>query len=161
MTTRLKLIEPNNIFRQVAVRPRNADLRPREYLTVAEVERLIKAAKSGRYGHRDATLILIAFRHGLSGGDRDRRAAMVSRSVQPQRHTCTSHRAKNGTPSVHPLQRGRLRALREYTVNVKDKALRLRDRARRAVHHGRHQPAGQDYRPSALGLPFSVHVSTC
>ena len=37
------------------------------YLTLAEVERLIAAAKprEGRYGHRDATLILIAYRHGL------------------------------------------------------------------------------------------------
>jgi hypothetical protein len=35
----------------------------REYLTEAEVDRLMKAAKDGRYGQRDATLILIAFRH--------------------------------------------------------------------------------------------------
>jgi type 1 fimbriae regulatory protein FimE len=38
----------------------------RKYLTPAEVERLMAAArKSGRYGHRDATMILLAFRHGL------------------------------------------------------------------------------------------------
>ena len=37
------------------------------YLTKAEVEKLIKAARNGRYSHRDATLILIAFRHGLRG----------------------------------------------------------------------------------------------
>ena len=30
----------------------------------AEIEKLIKAARDGRYGRRDATLILIAFRHG-------------------------------------------------------------------------------------------------
>ena len=46
-------------------RPTNADLRAREYLTEAEIERLIKAARTGRYAQRDATLILIAFRHGL------------------------------------------------------------------------------------------------
>ena len=39
---------------------------PREYLTPAEVEMLCKAARErGRYGHRDATMILIAYRHGL------------------------------------------------------------------------------------------------
>jgi type 1 fimbriae regulatory protein FimB/type 1 fimbriae regulatory protein FimE len=45
----------------------NAARRPREYLTAQEVERLIAAAKSrhGRYGHRDATTILIAYHHGL------------------------------------------------------------------------------------------------
>jgi integrase len=45
--------------------PHHSQLRPREYLTVPEVEKLMKAAKDGRYGHRDVTMILIAFRHGL------------------------------------------------------------------------------------------------
>jgi type 1 fimbriae regulatory protein FimB/type 1 fimbriae regulatory protein FimE len=45
-------------------RPANADLRSRQYLTPAEVEKLIKTAKDGHYGHRDGPLILIAFRHG-------------------------------------------------------------------------------------------------
>ena len=44
----------------------NAESRPREYLTPDEVERLMNAAGSlGRHGHRDRTLILLAFRHGL------------------------------------------------------------------------------------------------
>jgi type 1 fimbriae regulatory protein FimB/type 1 fimbriae regulatory protein FimE len=41
------------------------ETRDREHLTEAEVERLMKAAGKNRYGHRDATMILIAFRHGL------------------------------------------------------------------------------------------------
>ena len=42
----------------------------RKYLTPREVERLMNAArKSGRYGHRDATMILIAFRHGLRASE--------------------------------------------------------------------------------------------
>ena len=42
--------------------------RAREYLTGAEVEMLMAAArKSSRYGHRDATMILIVYRHGSSG----------------------------------------------------------------------------------------------
>jgi hypothetical protein len=46
-------------------RRRNIDRRPREYLTPAEVETLMATArKQGRYGHRDATMILIAWRHG-------------------------------------------------------------------------------------------------
>jgi type 1 fimbriae regulatory protein FimE len=40
--------------------------RQREYLTVKEVGLLIDAARErGRYGRRDATMILIAYRHGL------------------------------------------------------------------------------------------------
>jgi hypothetical protein len=42
----------------------------RKYLTPAEVERLMAAArKSGRYGHRDATMILLAYRHGLCASE--------------------------------------------------------------------------------------------
>jgi hypothetical protein len=37
----------------------------REYLTEAEVERLMKAASRNRWGHRDSTMILVAYRHGL------------------------------------------------------------------------------------------------
>lgn len=41
-------------------------MRPREYLSVREVDLLIKAAgKSGRHRHRDATLILVIYRHGF------------------------------------------------------------------------------------------------
>src|SRR6516164_291487 len=44
----------------------NSERRPREYLTPAEVEILIATArKRGRYGCRDATMILVAYRHGL------------------------------------------------------------------------------------------------
>ena len=43
-------------------KPKNADVRPREYLTDKEVERLMKAAaKTGRHGHRDSTLILVTY----------------------------------------------------------------------------------------------------
>src|SRR5262249_54438445 len=38
----------------------------RRYPTEREVERLMDCArKHGRYGHRDATMILVAYRHGL------------------------------------------------------------------------------------------------
>jgi hypothetical protein len=37
----------------------------RRYFTEAELGKLISAARKGRYGHRDATLILIMARHGL------------------------------------------------------------------------------------------------
>jgi type 1 fimbriae regulatory protein FimB/type 1 fimbriae regulatory protein FimE len=47
-------------------RKKNSEYRTREYLLGEEVESLIKAAKSrGRYGLRDATMILVAFNHGL------------------------------------------------------------------------------------------------
>jgi hypothetical protein len=36
----------------------NADYRKREHLTETEIEKLIEAAKTNRYGHRDSTMIL-------------------------------------------------------------------------------------------------------
>ena len=44
-------------------------VRPREYLTEREIEKLIKAVGENRWGHRDATAILIAYRHGLRASE--------------------------------------------------------------------------------------------
>ena len=51
----LKLVTPTTKKRTVTPRrSRNGDLRTREYLTEAEIERLMKAATGNRHGHRDA-----------------------------------------------------------------------------------------------------------
>src|SRR3712207_2235835 len=89
----------------------NAERRPREYLTAQEVNRLMAAARDrgGRYGHRDATLILLAYRHGLRAGE------LVSvRWDQLDFAQGLFHvrRLKNGRPSVHILRGSELRALR-------------------------------------------------
>jgi type 1 fimbriae regulatory protein FimB/type 1 fimbriae regulatory protein FimE len=111
MSVQLHLVTPSNEIRSVPVRPPNAELRRREYLTEQEVERLIKAAKDGRYGHRDATLILIAFRHGLRAAEIcDLEWSQVEFSRSASLHV---RRVKNGKPSVHPLRGEEIRALRE------------------------------------------------
>jgi type 1 fimbriae regulatory protein FimB/type 1 fimbriae regulatory protein FimE len=106
----LKLVTPATVNRTVTpTRPPNAELRTREYLTEAEVERLAEAAKGNRYGHRDATMILVAYRHGL-------RASELTdlRWEQIELASATLHvrRVKRGTPSTHPLRGDELRALR-------------------------------------------------
>jgi integrase len=66
----LRLVTPTEVFRTVApTRRPNAELRTREHLTPGEVEALIEAAKANRWGHRDATMILVAFRHGLRAAE--------------------------------------------------------------------------------------------
>jgi integrase len=82
----------------------------RRYLTEAEFDRLIKAARKGRYGQRDATLILIMARHGLR----------VTEAVDlkwDQIDFAKGHlhvkRLKGGLDSVHPIQGDELRGLRE------------------------------------------------
>ena len=106
----LKLVTPNTLKRTVTPkRRRNGDLRTREYLTETEVERLMNAATDNRHGHRDATMILVAYRHGL------RVSELVDlRWDQADFRTATLHvrRAKQGTPSTHPIVGDELRALR-------------------------------------------------
>src|SRR5436190_10165747 len=109
--SQLLLVSPRTIIGTVLPRRvPNADLRTREYLTGAEVERLIKAAKANRHGQRDATMILMAFRHGL------RAAELVNLrwdQIDLGRNACLHvRRVKNGMPSVHPLQGYEMRALR-------------------------------------------------
>ena len=106
----LRLVSPAPVNRTVAPkRQPNRDLRTREYLTEAEVERLMEAAKDNRWGHRDATMILVAYRHGL------RAAELVDlRWDQIEFRTANLHvrRVKQGTPSTHPILGDELRALR-------------------------------------------------
>jgi len=89
---------------------RNSELRSREYLTEYEVERLMTAARNtGRHGHRDATLILLAYRHGLRVSEL---VALRWDQVDLSVGTIHINRLKNGIPSVHPLRGPELRALR-------------------------------------------------
>jgi integrase len=112
---RLKLVSPEPEKRIVvknrpAGRPPNRELRTREHLKSAEVERLIEAAKGNRRGHRDTAMILIAFRHGLRASE-----LVDLRWEQTDLDQAVLHvrRVKNGTPATHPLTGRELRALRK------------------------------------------------
>jgi integrase len=78
--------------------------RTREYLTDKEVEKLIATARrSARYGHRDATLILVAFRHGLRASEiADLEWSQVEFGRTPTLHV---RRVKNGKPAADPMRR--------------------------------------------------------
>jgi hypothetical protein len=120
MSAHLRLVEPRNEIRSVPTRPAYAELRQREYLTKAEVDKLKKAATDGRYGHRDATLILIAFRHGLRAQEIcDLEWSQVELGRSASLHV---RRVKNGKPSVHPLRGDEIRALRELRRQFPDSA---------------------------------------
>src|SRR3954470_9140451 len=88
----------------------HAERRPREYLTPKEVNRLIAAARQNRYGHRDAIMIPIAYRHGLRASEL---CALRWDQVDFEHGLLHVRRIKNGMPSVHPLGGGELRALRK------------------------------------------------
>jgi integrase len=113
----LKLVEaaPNTVNRKVKAagpgRPTNASLRSREYVTANEVEKLIKAAKGGRGGDRDAAMILLAYRHGL----RAQEIADLEWSQVEDGRTPTLHvtRVKHGRPSAHPIRGDEMRMMRK------------------------------------------------
>jgi integrase len=61
---------PTTANRTLPLRRPNAAYRQREYLTEAEVEKLIDAArKRSRSPERDAAAILLAYRHGLRAAE--------------------------------------------------------------------------------------------
>ena len=92
-------------------RGRNRDVRPREYLTPKEVERLIVAAKKAgrRYGLRDATMILVAFRHGLRVSEL---CALTWDQIDFSQGMMHVRRIKNGIGSVQQIGGEEMRMLR-------------------------------------------------
>src|SRR5258708_26099117 len=104
---------PTTVYGTVGAGPpkrrRNAEVRSREYLTDAEVNRLISAAGENRNGHRDATMILVAYRHGLRAGELVTQRWDAVDFAHGRFHV---GRLKNGAESVHPLSGRELRALR-------------------------------------------------
>ncbi len=96
----------------------NKDLRSREYLTADEVDRLMVAARSvGRHGHRDSTLILVAFSHGLRVSEL---VALRWNMIDLKQGLMHVSRLKNGVNSTHPLRGVELRALRKLKRDYKD-----------------------------------------
>ena len=88
----------------------NSELRSREHLTETEVEKLIEAVKANRHCHRDATMLLVAYRHGLRASEIcDLRWDQIDFTSA----TLHVHRVKNGKPSTHPVRGDELRALRK------------------------------------------------
>ena len=75
------------------------------------MDELMRAAKvRGRYGHRDATMILLAYRHGLRVSEL---VALRWDQVDVKEGRLQVNRVKRGTASVHPLRGPELRALRK------------------------------------------------
>ena len=138
-----------------SLRAFNRDVRPREYLTPKEVERLIDAAKDRgrRYALRDATMILIAFGHGLRVSEL---CAMTWDQIEFNPGRLHVRRVKRGLPSVHELTGNEMRSLR---------ALKREDQASRYVFMTERgapmTPAGFRKFLARLGVaakfPFSVH----
>ena len=114
--TNLRLVDtdaPPRINGTVQNPPRklpNKDRRPREYLTETEVKAIAKAAgKRGRHSHRDKTMIMLCFRHGLRVQEL---VDLKWEQVSFDEALLTVHRVKNGRDATHPIPGDELRDLR-------------------------------------------------
>ena len=151
--TALKLVSPATEKRTVVPRRRpNAELRPREHLTEREVAKLIEAAKGNRWGQRDATTILIAFRHGLRASEL---CGLQWSDVEFETATLHLRRAKGGVTSTHPLLGDELRALRALKREAKSPFVFVSERGAPFSVAGLAklvERAGIE-----AGMPFKVH----
>lgn len=93
------------------VRVKNSERREREYLTPPEADQMIEAArKRGRWGARDAALILVAYRHGLRVAEL---VALRWDALDLENKQLHVARRKNGKPSVQPIGGLEIRELRK------------------------------------------------
>jgi type 1 fimbriae regulatory protein FimB/type 1 fimbriae regulatory protein FimE len=74
----------------------------RRYLTEREVERLMDCARKNRHGHRDATMVLVAYRHGLRASEV---CDLQWHQIELSEGRLHVHRVKNGTPSIQQPRR--------------------------------------------------------
>lgn len=95
----------------VICRQRNEHYRSREYLTLAEVNRLIMAAElRGRHPIRDKALLLLMFRHGLRVSEA---ISLRWDAVMLELKAIGITRLKGSVSGTHPLQADEVESLRD------------------------------------------------
>jgi integrase len=138
-------------------RVKNAKRRPRKYLTVEEIIELMDGARErGRYGHPDATMILVGYRHGLRVSEL---CTLPWDQVDFERGLLHVRRVKSGTPSVHPVGGIELRSLRASRLMM---SFQLEADLIDALRQSKHAPFLKGHRAlpaSGLFLADSIHCS--
>jgi len=159
----LRLVSPASRLRTVVAkamptRKPNSEYRPREHLAEHEVKALIASAKKNRWGHRDATMILVMWRHGQRVSEV---CDLEWAEVDFKDGTLNLRRAKGGDPGTHYLQGDEMRALRTLKRDQEERQIKSRyvfisergDPFTRAGVAKMIERAGE-----AAKLPFPVHA---
>lgn len=123
MEKRGKHGQADTAAKRQTVKRRNADAvvdgherTGRDFLTPSEMELLLKAAKEGRYGQRDYTMLLLAYRHGLRVSEL---VSLTRRDVSLAEARIWCARKKSGLSTSQPMAGDELRAVRAY-LNKRD-----------------------------------------
>jgi site-specific recombinase XerD len=99
---------PTTVNRTVT--PRRAKRNGPLHLTPTQVDELMAATKdSSRYAHRDMTMLLLTYRHGLRNSEA---CELRWWQVNLDAGSIEVHRLKGGTSATHPLHGDEIRALR-------------------------------------------------
>jgi type 1 fimbriae regulatory protein FimB len=114
----------------------DAHERAKDFLTTAEVCRLLDATKAGRHGVRDYLLVLMMYRHGLRVSEA---VALRRDEVDLAASRLWVRRLKNGLSVEQPMAGDELRAAKRYLATRGDELpwLFVRSAAltRQAVNH--------------------------
>jgi integrase len=132
----------------------------RRYLTEREVERLMDCArKHGRYGHRDATMILVAYRHGLRASEV---CHLQWQQIELSEGRLHVHRVKSGSASVHPIRGDEMRALRKLRREYpKDAYVFVSERGDPIGPIGFHRLIQRVCEAAKMPFPIHPHTSPC
>ncbi|WP_295452908.1 tyrosine-type recombinase/integrase [uncultured Thiodictyon sp.] len=93
--------------------------KPKNFLTEAEVERFLQAAKAGRHGVRDHSMMLLTYRHGLRETELCR---LTVAALDLESARLWVERLKGSLSTHHPLDGEELRAIRRY-LRIRDSRL--------------------------------------
>jgi integrase len=131
----------------------NSEFRKREYLTVGEMNAILKAVRKNRYGVRDYCLVLLMARHGLRVSE-----AIILKVEQVDFANSSLYvkRLKGSKSNSHPLSGTEMRAIRALLKKQPTTTWLFLSNRQAPMTRGNVQQifakAGKD-----AGLPFRVH----
>jgi type 1 fimbriae regulatory protein FimB/type 1 fimbriae regulatory protein FimE len=96
----------------------DAHERAKDFLAEADMDRMLEAAKKGRYGIRDHLLVLMMYRHGLRVSEA---IALKLNDVNLAQARLWVKRLKNSLSVEHPIAGDELRAIKRYLATRDDK----------------------------------------